>query len=208
MTLADWLTVIEIAATLAFAVSGLIVAAREKLDVVGAAVVAIAASFGGGTVRDVLLGRRPFFWVEHQEYLWAVLILAAVSWPLFVRGRIAVSERVLVVPDALGLGLFSATGVGLALDASMPMLVAVLMGVVTAVFGGVVRDVLCNRVPAALYDHQPYALCAFAGGWLTIGCVKLGVAHSTALLSGAALASALRLLAWWRGWRLPGWPAA
>ena len=149
----------------------------------------------------------PFFWVEHQEYLWAVLILAAISWPLFVRGRIAVSERVLVVPDALGLGLFSASGVGLALDAGMPMLVAVLMGVVTAVFGGVVRDVLCNRVPAALHDHQPYALCAFAGGWLIIGCVKLGVTSTTALLAGAALASALRLLAWWRGWRLPGWPS-
>ena len=208
MTLADWLTIIEIAATLAFAVSGLIVAAREKLDVVGAAVVAIAASFGGGTVRDVLLSRRPFFWVEHQEYLWAVLILAAVSWPLFVRGRLAPTERVLVVPDALGLGLFSASGVGLALDAGMPMLVAALMGVVTAVFGGVVRDVLCNRVPAALYDHQPYALCAFAGGWLSIGCVELGVAHSSALLIGAAAATALRLLAWWRGWRLPGWPAA
>jgi uncharacterized membrane protein YeiH len=206
MTLADWLTVIEVAATLAFAVSGLIVAAREKLDVVGAAVVAIAASFGGGTVRDVLLSRRPFFWVEHQEYLWAVLILAAISWPLFVRGKIALSERMLVVPDALGLGLFSATGVGLALDAGMPLLVAALMGVVTAVFGGVVRDVLCNRVPAALYDHQPYALCAFAGGWLTIGCVKIGVAHTTALLVGAALASALRLIAWWRDWRLPGWP--
>jgi uncharacterized membrane protein YeiH len=200
MTLATWLTVIEIIATLAFAVSGLIVAAREKLDVVGAAVVAIAAA--------LLLGRRPFFWVEHQEYLWAVLILAALSWPLFVRGRIAVSERMLVVPDALGLGLFSASGVGLALDIGMPSLVAVLMGVVTAVFGGVVRDVLCNRVPAALYDHQPYALCAFAGGWLIIGSVTLGIAHSTALLMGAALASILRLLAWWRGWRLPGWPAA
>jgi uncharacterized membrane protein YeiH len=207
MILADFLTVIEIAATLAFAVSGLIVAAREKLDVVGAAVVAIAAAFGGGTMRDVLLGRRPFFWVEHQEYLWAVLVLAAISWPLFVRGRIAVSERVLVVPDALGLGLFSASGVGLALDAGMPPLVAVLMGVVTAVFGGVVRDVLCNHVPAALYDHQPYALCAFAGGWLIIGCVKMGMSSATALLAGAALASALRLLAWWRGWRLPGWPS-
>lgn len=205
--LADWLTAIEIAATLAFAASGLIVAAREKLDAVGAAVVAVAAAFGGGTVRDLLLGRRPFFWVEHQEYLWAVLILAAISWPLFVRGRIAVTERVLVVPDALGLGLFSASGVGLALDSGMPPLVAVLMGVVTAVFGGVVRDVLCNRVPAALHDHQPYALCAFAGGWLIIGCVKTGMANSTALLAGAALASALRLLAWWRGWRLPGWPA-
>src|SRR5258706_12060594 len=121
MTLANWLIVIEIAATLAFAVSGLIVAAREKLDVVGAAVVAIAASFGGGTVRDVLLGRRPFFWVEHQEYLWAVLILAAVSWPLFVRGRIAPSEPVLVVPDPLGLGLFSASRLGLALAAGIPM---------------------------------------------------------------------------------------
>ena len=128
MTLADWLTVIEIAATLAFAVSGLIVAAREKLDVVGAAVVAIAASFGGGTVRDVLLGRRPFFWVEHADWLWALMALSFAAMLLLRRRHLALTEKAIQWPDALGLGLFTANGALVALDAGMPAIVAVLMG--------------------------------------------------------------------------------
>src|SRR5215207_9823401 len=80
------LTVVEAVATLAFALSGLLEAARKRLDAVGVCLVAGLAAFGGGTLRDVLLDRRPFFWVAHSEWLWAVLALCGVAMA-FLRSR-------------------------------------------------------------------------------------------------------------------------
>jgi len=195
----------EAAATLAFALSGLIEAARKRLDAVGVVVVAGLAAFGGGTLRDILLDRRPFFWVQHATWLWALLALCVAAM-LFMRARhFAITERAMQWPDAVGLGLFCAGGTQIALAAQMPALVAVLMGVVTAVFGGVLRDVVCNEVPRAFSDHRPYALCAFAGAWLTVGLESAGVAGEAALFGGAALAFALRIAALLTDFRLPAW---
>ena len=66
-------TLVEVLATLAFALSGMLEAARKRLDVVGVCVVAGLAAFGGGTLRDILLDRRPFFWVQHAAWLWVPL---------------------------------------------------------------------------------------------------------------------------------------
>jgi len=74
----------EILATAAFALSGLLEAARKKLDAVGVVVVAGLAAFGGGTVRDILLDRRPFFWMQHASWLWALLALCILAM-LFLR---------------------------------------------------------------------------------------------------------------------------
>jgi uncharacterized membrane protein YeiH len=195
----------EAAATLAFALSGLIEAARKQLDAVGVVVVAGLAAFGGGTLRDILLDRRPFFWVQHAAWLWSLLALCIAAM-LFMRARhFAITERAMQWPDALGLGLFCAGGTQVALAAQMPALVAVLMGVVTAVFGGVLRDIVCNEVPRAFADHRPYALCAFAGGWVTVGAMALGTPADAALVGGAAVATALRAAALWKNWRLPAW---
>jgi uncharacterized membrane protein YeiH len=195
----------EAAATLAFALSGLIEAARKRLDAVGVVVVAGLAAFGGGTLRDILLDRRPFFWVQHAAWLWALLALC-VGAMLFMRARhFALTERAMQWPDAVGLGLFCAGGTQIALAAQMPALVAVLMGVVTAVFGGVLRDVVCNEVPRAFSDHRPYALCAFAGGWVTVGLESAGLAGEAALFGGAAIAFALRVAALLADYRLPTW---
>ncbi|HSD61284.1 MAG TPA: trimeric intracellular cation channel family protein, partial [Burkholderiales bacterium] len=151
------LRIIEAGAIIAFALSGFLEAARKRMDVVGVVVVAFITAFGGGTLRDILLDRRPLVWVEHQEYV--VLILAlAVAGMLLLRGRhLGVTERAIQIPDALGLGLFSVSGTSLALEAQMPMFVASLMGVITAVFGGVMRDIICNEIPTVFRDHRPYA---------------------------------------------------
>ena len=196
---------LELAATLAFALSGVIGAARKRLDVVGVAVVAFAAAFGGGTLRDLLLDYRPFFWVQQIEFLWIVLALCAGAM-LFMRQRhLRPTERAILWPDAIGLGLFTAIGVDRALALGQPALVAVMMGVVTSVFGGVLRDVLVNEVPRALSDHRPYALWAFAGGWLYV--VLLGAALPPWLaLSITVVATAgLRVLSVYRDWQLPSW---
>lgn len=205
LTLSNTQIAIEAAATVAFALSGLIAAARKRLDAVGVCVVAWLAAFGGGTLRDILLDRRPFFWVQHASWLWVLLALCIAAM-VFMRTRhFEPTERAMQWPDALGLGLFTAGGTQIALDASMPAIVAVLMGMVTAVFGGVMRDIVCNEIPRAFRDHQPYAVCSFAGGWVMVGAQTMGAPQWGSLVAAAAAATLLRLLALHRDWRLPQW---
>lgn len=199
------LTAVEAVATLAFALSGLLEAARKRLDAVGVCVVAGLAAFGGGTLRDVLLDRRPFFWVEHAVWLWALLALCVLAMAVLRVRHFAPTERAMQWPDALGLGLFSAGGTQIALAQGMPAIVAVLMGVVTATFGGVLRDIVCNEIPRAFSDHRPYAVCAFGGGWVLVGAVALGASQGAALLLAAGAASGLRALALLTDFRLPEW---
>lgn len=204
-TLSTAQTIIEIAATAAFALSGVIEAARKRLDAVGIAVVAFLAAFGGGILRDVLLDRRPFFWVANQWYVWALLTLCAAAMLMLRARHFRVTERAMQWPDALGLGLFAASGTQIALDAQMPGLIAVLMGVMTAVFGGVLRDIVCNEIPSAFRDHRPYAVCAFVGGWVVVAIDRMAQMPTLALAVGGLLATVLRLLAIRLDWTLPRW---
>jgi uncharacterized membrane protein YeiH len=199
------LTVLEASATLAFALSGLLEAARKRLDAVGVCLVAGLAAFGGGTLRDVLLDRRPFFWVAHSEWLWALLTLCVGAMAFLKVRHFAPTERAMQWPDALGLGLFSATGTQLALAQDLPGIVAVLMGVITATLGGVLRDIVCNEIPRALSDHRPYAVCAFVGGWVLVIAQHAGVPQGVGLVLAAASASGLRVLALVTGYTLPRW---
>lgn len=199
------LTVVETAAILAFALSGLLEAARKGLDAVGVCVVAGLTAFGGGTLRDLLLDRRPFFWVEHPAWLWVVLGLSAAAMLLLRARHVAPTERAMQWPDALGLGLFAAGGTQLALAQGLPAIVAVLMGVVTSTFGGVLRDIVCNEIPSAFRDHRPYALCAFAGGWVLVAARALELPDAWGLFAAAATATGLRALALLTGFTLPRW---
>lgn len=196
---------VELAGTIAFALSGILEAARKRLDAVGVCAVGFLAAFGGGTLRDLLLDQRPFFWVRHVELLWGVLTLCVLAM-LFLRSHhFALTERAIQWPDALGLGLFAATGVHEALVLDLPLLVAVLMGIITGVFGGVLRDVVCNQIPSAFNDHRPYAVCAFVGGWVYVGLWQSGAPGWVALVACVSVTAGLRLLALWRNWQLPAW---
>ena len=199
---------IEALATVAFGLSGLIEAARKRLDAVGVCVVAGLAAFGGGTLRDVLLDRRPFFWVQHAWWLWVLLALCIAAMLTMRARHFEPTERAMQWPDALGLGLFTASGTQIALDAGMPAIVAVLMGMVSAVFGGVLRDVVCNQIPSAFSDHRPYAVCSFAGGWVLVGAQALGASPGVALAAGAMTAMLARVAALVTGWNLPAWAVA
>jgi len=198
---------IEIVATIAFALSGVIEGARKRLDAVGICVVAGLAAFGGGTVRDILLDRRPLFWVQQSSWVWALLALFIGAMFLMRASHLEPTERAMQWPDALGLGLFTASGTQIAIDAGMPAVIAVILGVITAVFGGVLRDVVCNEIPRAFSDHRPYAICSFIGGW------SMALAHSAelpqwaTLLAAAGTATALRAAAVVMDWRLPAWHA-
>ena len=206
MTLEPVLAIIEISAIVVFAISGLIEAVRKRMDVIGVFAVAFVTAFGGGTLRDVLLDRRPLFWVQHQEYVWLVLALALIGPLLLGVIRHQWVDRMMQATDALGLGLFAVSGASLALAAGMPLIVVALMGVITGVFGGVLRDVLCNEIPVVFHDHQPYALCAFCGCWAFIALEAVGSAAWLSLPVSAGVAAGLRLLVLALNWRIPPWP--
>jgi uncharacterized membrane protein YeiH len=196
---------VELGATAAFALSGVLEAARKRLDAVGVCVVGFLAAFGGGTLRDLLLDQRPFFWVRHVEVLWAVMGLCVLAMLLLRQRHFRLTERAIQWPDALGLGLFAATGVHQALLLQMPALVAVLMGLITGVFGGVLRDMVCNEIPSAFADHRPYAVCAFVGGWVYVGLWQAQAPGWLALVACVGITAGLRALALWRNWQLPPW---
>lgn len=204
-TLTTVLIVAEGVGVLAFGMSGLLLAARKQLDVVGVVVLVFLTAFGGGTLRDVLLDRRPFFWVDNEAWVWAVIALAVVG-PVVLRSRhLEVTSRAMQWPDALGLGLFAASGTQIALGLGQSPLVSTLMGVITAVFGGLIRDVLVNEIPWVISDFQLYSVIAFAGGWLVWGLGELGVAPAATVLIGATAITVARMLAIGFRWRLPGW---
>jgi uncharacterized membrane protein YeiH len=195
----------EIVGTLAFALSGLIEAARKKLDLVGMAMVSGLAAFGGGTLRDVLLDRRPFFWFENDIWVWIIIVICLGSL-MFMRSRhLEPTERAMQWPDAIGLGAFTAGGTQLALSAGVPAVISVIMGVLTATFGGVLRDIVVNEIPKAFSDHIPYAVIAFTGGWVVVGLGALNVEAFIAVAVGAVFTIALRVAALLFGWRLPIW---
>jgi len=205
MKLTALLIVIEVGGTVAFAMSGLIEAMRKRMDGVGVFSVAFVSAFGGGTVRDILLDRRPLFWIEHEPYLWLVLAMVLTSpWWLKVAQR-ELGARLMEWADACGLGLFAISGTSIALAAGMSTLVCLLMGATTAIVGGVARDVLCNEVPKVYQDHRPYALCAVAGGMVFLGLAALGVAAEWASAAGIVTTTGTRLLSLALGWSLPGW---
>lgn len=194
---------LELLATAAFALSGVLGAMRKRLDIVGVCVCGCLAAFGGGTLRDLLIDRRPFFWVEHQLVLMGVLLLCMVSVRVLKQRHVEWTHRSLQLPDAVGLGLFSATGVHLSWMSGQPALVAILMGTITGAFGGVLRDLVCNEIPALFRDHRPYAVCAFAGGGSYALMILLGQPETTALAACAVVTTGLRCLALWKDWRLP-----
>jgi uncharacterized membrane protein YeiH len=145
--------------------------------------------------------------VRHTEILWGVLALCVLAM-LFMRQRhFEVTEKTILWPDALGLGLFTATGVHQALQSQMPPVVAVMMGLVTGVFGGVLRDMVCNEIPKAFKDHRPYAVCSFAGGWTYVALWSADSPGWIALLGCLVVTVGLRALALWRNWQLPAWRA-
>lgn len=193
---------IEFVAVLAAAFSGFAEARNKKMDAVGVFTVAFITAFGGGTLRDVLLDRRPFFWVQHQHYIVLILVLTLIATPLLRLAQRVVPTTLFVIADAIGLGFFSVAGVSVANELGSPPIIAAMMGVVTGVFGGVLRDVILNEVPMVLRDGRPYALAALAGCVFYLLVLDAGVPASAATWISAALIVAVRLIAWRWDWTI------
>jgi uncharacterized membrane protein YeiH len=187
---------------LAAAFSGFAESQRKDMDVVGVFTVAFVTAFGGGTLRDVLLDRRPFFWVQHESYVILIFALSLVAARIMRHAHRIIPNAGFIAADAIGLGFFSVAGVSHALDAGMPTFTATMMGVITGVFGGVLRDVILNEVPIVLRDNRPYAMTAFIGCWLYVLMRGTGAEEALALWTSAATIIVVRLLGWRYDWSL------
>jgi uncharacterized membrane protein YeiH len=196
------LQLIEIAAVFVSALSGIFEARKKRMDLVGVYSVALITAFGGGTLRDLLLDRRPLYWVENDHY--AIWIFVVCIGAVYLTRGITLTERMIAIPDALGLGLFSITGAYYATEQHTSLFIASLFGVITGVFGGVLRDVVCNEIPAVFSPSTSlYATCSFAGSWVYLLGVQAGWQQSTATTAGIAVTFLLRMLAIRYNLRLP-----
>jgi len=188
-TLLYW---IGLAAVAVFALTGVLDAGRKNMDLIGAVMVGTATALGGGTVRDVLL-QRPVFWLGEPVYLYVAL--ATTLAVFFVVRGLRLPLRLFLVPDAIGLALFTIVGTQIALEWHAPWLAASLLGVITGIVGGVVRDVLCNEVPLVFMRGELYASAAWMGSLVLIGLQALGVSAVVAAWAGMATILILRLTA-------------
>jgi uncharacterized membrane protein YeiH len=201
VTLDPLITVVSVLGLGAFTLSGVIEAKRKDMDVVGAAAVAFITAVGGGTMRDVLLGRYPIFWIEDQRYALGIFALAVISFYSLRAARLTSSA--ILVPDALGLGLFTVTGASYAIASHTSLAIASLLGVITGVLGGVLRDVVCNEIPSVFARTQLYATCALAGAWVYLLLGAAGVIADVAVPAGALATFLLRMAAVRFDLRLP-----
>ena len=156
----SFLFIIEVAGTIAFAISGIRLAAYKNFDIFGAFTIGLVTATGGGTLRDIMLN-MPVFWLQTPVYL----IVTAISLGIvFIFRRVLVShDRILFTFDAIGLALFVVIGMQKTLAAGYPMWAAIVMGTVTGSFGGVVRDILINEEPL-FFRKDIYATACIAGG--------------------------------------------
>ncbi len=184
---------LDMAGVVVFALSGVILACRSRMDPFGMLVLAAVTGIGGGTLRDLVLGVRPVFWVADPTYLWVILATVGLSIVGFHYIH-RLSRSFLPIADAFGLALFTVIGAHKALQLEAPGVVAVLMGLLTGVAGGMVRDVLARRVPMVL-RQEVYATASIAGGITYVGLGALGVPVGVAIGLALAVTLGLRLAA-------------
>ena len=183
---------VAMAAVVVNAASAVLETEDKHMDLVGALIVGLAACLGGGSLRDVLLG-RPVFWLADVAYL--ICGVAAVALTFLLARRVRLPVGVFLIPDAVGLALFTVVGCRIATDAGVHWLAASLLGVVTGVFGGVLRDVLVNEVPLVMRPGTLYATASWCGALAMIAAHSLGGGEAVSAAIGGALVLGLRLAA-------------
>nr|MCV4206339.1 trimeric intracellular cation channel family protein [Roseomonas sp. SXEYE001] len=194
------LTVIYVVAITAEAMSGALAAGRRNMDIFGVAVIAFVTALGGGTIRDILLGRFPVGWTQHPEYVYLVVFagLLTIVGASYMRRL----KHVFLVLDAMGLIAFSLIGCNAALEMDYPIVVAIMSGMITGISGGILRDVLCNQVPV-VFRRELYASVSLFACILFLSLRELGVEADINTAVTFASGLVLRLMAIWGGWKLP-----
>ena len=163
--------IVEIIGTIAFATSGAMVAINKRVDIFGVLVLSSITALGGGAIRDILIGATPPRMFSDYRYVMVAVIVATTVFVIAYIFRERYQQRAKTVDsvnnifDAVGLGLFTVTGVQVAIDSGFGLnsILAVCLGVITGIGGGVLRDVMLGEIPFVL-KKRIYALASIAGG--------------------------------------------
>ncbi len=200
---------LETAGVAVFAFTGALVAARKGMDPFGFILLATVTGVGGGTLRDLLLG-RTVFWVQDPSDVLVCTAVALCAWaaayarPGMLEGW--AGKRLLIWADAAGLALFAVAGTQKALASGVPMLSAIALGAMTASFGGILRDILAGERPMVLWSRDFYVTAAAAGAGATALLTGFGLAPALVLAGGLLAGFGLRAGSILYGWSFPGLP--
>lgn len=152
---------LDIIGTMAFALSGALTAMNKRLDPFGILIIAFVTAVGGGTLRDVLIGRTPVGWMLNLNYVYVIFIGYILA--ILFRKRFDKLRKSLFLFDTIGLGVFTLIGLEKGISIGLHPIICTAMGTMTACFGGVIRDILCNEIPV-IFRKEIYATICILGG--------------------------------------------
>jgi uncharacterized membrane protein YeiH len=193
--------VIDYGGTFVFALTGAFKARTHKMDIFGGVVLAFVTSYGGGTLRDLLIGRVPVNWIN--DYFALVLVFSATVLTFLVKENLANFEKTIFVTDAIGLGFFTCVGIEVALDKGLNDVYAAIMGIITATFGGLIADVLSNVVPNLLRRGELYATACAIGAGTYVLLKNFDFEYNTNLIVCIGIIVAVRVFSRYKNVRLP-----
>ncbi|MEO5650983.1 MAG: trimeric intracellular cation channel family protein [Ginsengibacter sp.] len=196
----EFLQLIDILGTVAFAVSGVFAAMQKKLDVFGILIIAFVTAIGGGTLRDMMIGDLPVSWMKNINYSIIILITAAVV--IFFNKTITNFQKTLLVFDSIGLGFFTVLGIQKGIAFGLHPAICIALGTVTACFGGVIRDISLNNIPL-IFQKEIYATACIFGGSIYFLLLKTSWSIEFIELVCIAFIFLARLLAVRYHWSLP-----
>ncbi len=202
MTFLAWL---DYTGIIVFAATGALAASRKQLDLIGFLFLAAITGVGGGTLRDLVLGLTPVFWVREPLYLLLCSVVAVVIF--FTAHRLESRYRFLLWLDAAGLAVFSVMGAATGLAATGSPTIAIVTGVLTATFGGVLRDLISSE-PSVLMRREIYVTAALFGASAFVLCDWFGVGTDMASVAAFGVAFVVRGGALRFGWRMPSYKSA
>ncbi|MCK0161997.1 trimeric intracellular cation channel family protein [Allomuricauda sp. F6463D] len=192
---------IDILGTVAFAISGVLVAMEKRLDLFGVFIIAFVTAIGGGTLRDLLIGNTPVGWMQDLTYV--ITIFISVVFAIIFVNKLKYLRKSLFLFDTIGIGLYTMVGVEKGLEAELLPVMCVFLGTMTACFGGVTRDILCNEIPV-IFRKEIYATACLMGGTSYFLFMKFPVKEGYAYVAAVLVVIVLRLIAVKFDVRLPG----
>ncbi|MUU77558.1 trimeric intracellular cation channel family protein [Winogradskyella endarachnes] len=154
--------IVDILGTIAFAISGALVAMNKRMDPFGVLIIAFVTAVGGGTLRDIMIGIEPVSWMKNMTFVY--VIIGSVVFAVLFRKRINFLRKSLFLFDTIGIALYTLVGIETGLIAGLHPIICIALGTMTACFGGVLRDVLCNEIPV-VFRKEIYATACILGGF-------------------------------------------
>ena len=183
---------LDLLGTLAFAISGALVAINKKLDPFGVFIVAFVTAVGGGTLRDVLIGQTPVVWMTDLNYIYVIAIAAILA--IIFRKNWKQLSKSLFLFDTIGLGVFTIIGTEIGIHANLHPIICIALGTISASFGGVIRDILCNDIPV-IFRKEIYATACIIGSSAFILISKTEISSMLNSIITVGLVIAIRLVA-------------